>query len=253
MLDFIKILPYSYRCKSKTANMEIAEENKNCMYYKGCSHKDCDSYCVKWSKISYYAKMGFIPQDRMFRVPLILDETKQDEKAYKTLGKIEKNIVNFVEGSGQLYIYSKNVGNGKTSWAMRLLFAYMGNNTIWPKKPANEPVVMFISVPKLIQDMRTNMDTPVDYIEQVKKYIETVDLVVWDDIGFKNATEYEVSYLLNWINQRIENGKANIYTSNVSPKELTKVLGDRLTSRTCECSTIVQFKEADKRSQRKKQ
>ena len=41
------------------------------------------------------------------------------------------------------------------------------------------------------------------------------DLVVWDDIGSKNGTEFEVSHLLSIIDQRINNGKSNIEFVNV--------------------------------------
>lgn len=59
----------------------------------------------------------------------------------------------------------------------------------------------------------------------------TADLVVWDDIATKTMTEFETENLLSIINTRIDNGKSNIFTSNISPSYLSDYIGERLASR----------------------
>ena len=53
--------------------------------------------------------------------------------------------------------------------------------------------------------------------------------------------------LLNIINNRVDAGKANIYTSNLAGEELKQALGDRLYSRVANMSEMVIFKSTDKR------
>ena len=73
------------------------------------------------------------------------------------------------------------------------------------------------------------------------------DLVVWDEVALKTLTPFEMENLLSLINNRIELGKANIYTSNISPEGLLELVGDRLYSRIINRSEVWEFREGDKR------
>ena len=53
--------------------------------------------------------------------------------------------------------------------------------------------------------------------------------------------------LLNIIDYRISYNKSNIYTSNLTPDELSEKLGDRLHSRIIKLSDVVEFVGQDKR------
>ena len=61
---------------------------------------------------------------------------------------------------------------------------------------------------------------------------------------YSNNSQY---YLYSYINDRILNGKANIFTANGTPEELQKILGDRLNSRVCLDSEIIVLKGNDMR------
>ena len=71
---------------------------------------------------------------------------------------------------------------------------------------------------------------------------------MWDDIGTKTASDFELEYLLSMIDnrQRLER-KVDIYTSNIIPTELQKYVGDRLASRILNTSQLIEFKGQDKR------
>lgn len=222
----------------------ITEENKCCPYLDKCNHVDCDKFCMKNYKTNYYFDCAFIPKDRRIKFPLRIDSDGLDEKAFSRLSDIEKKIVDFVDKGENLYIYSRNVGNGKTSWALRLSNNYI--NKVWYKKPM-EPIVLFISVPRFLLELKANISNKSSYIEHINAYVTNCDLVIWDDIGSKNGTEFEVSHLLSIIDQRINNGKSNIYTSNLNDEELHQLLGDRLYSRVYNYSECINIVGKDKR------
>ena len=165
-------------------------------------------------------------------------------EAFNTLSNVEKNIDKFVYKGSNLYLYSSTAGNGKTSWAFRLLRAYV--NKVWYKEDIR-PIVMFISVPRFLLELKSNISQKSEYIEEIEKSILDCDLVVWDDIGNKVGTEFEVSHLLSILDTRLNNNKSNIYTSNLNQEDLHSFLGDRLYSRVYNYSTCIEFVGRDKR------
>ena len=106
---------------------------------------------------------------------------------------------------------------------------------------------LFISVPNLLITTKENFSNRQENVEHVKKYIFDADLVVWDDISTKGFTEFETETIFNYIDGRLQNGKSNIYTSNVIGDDLRASLGDRLFSRIETASEVVVFNGLDKR------
>jgi DNA replication protein DnaC len=96
--------------------------------------------------------------------------------------------------------------------------------------------------------LKSNISKESEYIKHIQENILDCDLVVWDDIATKLGTEFELSHLLSIIDTRINNGKSNMYTSNLYGVELSKALGDRLYSRIVNYSdAIIELKGRDKR------
>ena len=196
---------------------------------------------------------------KLFRINKLLDETqlsdvqhkpiklfldKEDEFAYDSLKSVENSIEKAVEMGSNIYIYSNITGNGKTSWAIKLIQAYI--NAVWYKK-STDCVALFINIPRFLLAIKDNIREKSDYVEHIKNYVYSADLVVWDDIGTKGTTEFETEHLLSMINSRIESGKSNIFTSNIEPDNLSYVVGQRLASRVVKKSWCVGFKSGDKR------
>ena len=222
----------------------IRKDIEKCPFYDSCNHVDCDTFCLKRYKCNYYFELGFIPENKRYKLPLRVDVDGRDVEAFSKLSQIEKNIDEFVNKGNNLYIYSSTAGNGKTSWAFRLLRSYI--DKVWYKENIR-PIVMFINVPRFLLELKSNISNKSDYIEDIEKSVLNCDLVVWDDIGNKAGTEFEVSHLLSIIDTRINNGKSNIYTSNLNREDLHSFLGDRLYSRIYNYSECIEFVGKDKR------
>ena len=220
------------------------KDAEKCPFYDSCNHIDCDTFCLKKYKSNHYFDLGFIPENKRCKLPLRVDSDGRDIEAFNTLSNVEKNIDKFVYKGSNLYLYSSTAGNGKTSWAFRLLRAYV--NKVWYKEDIR-PIVMFISVPRFLLELKSNISQKSGYIEEIEKSILDCDLVVWDDIGNKVGTEFEVSHLLSILDTRLNNNKSNIYTSNLNQEDLHSFLGDRLYSRVYNYSTCIEFVGRDKR------
>lgn len=222
---------------------------KDCPFYNECNRVDCDKECMRKFISDYYFKAGFVPEDKRFKTDLRIDRGSEEEEAiaaqaFTRLVEIEGNIDKFVENGKNLYIYSQNAGTGKTSFAYRMIRSYISK--VWFKRPM-KPIVMFISVPKFLLELKANITVPSSYIQDIEENVADCDLVVWDDIGSKSGTEFEVSHLLSIIDERINQKKSNIYTSNLDGEELHQLLGDRLYSRIFNGSVCVKIFGKDKR------
>lgn len=223
----------------------MLEENKNCIFKDNCNHIDCDSFCLKKYKLDYLYESSLIPIDRRKKITLLLDKDMSDKIAFTELKEVEDNIVKYVNNHFNLYIYSTNTGNGKTSWALRMIQSYL--NKIWFKAKL-ECKCLFINVPYFLLALKDNLSNKNEYTEYVLENIYNADIVVWDDIGNKEVTQFENDNLLSIIDNRINNGKSNIYTSNLNLNEMHLHLGDRLTSRIINSSKNIELKGADKRN-----
>ena len=106
---------------------------------------------------------------------------------------------------------------------------------------------LFINVPRFFISLKENIDKKIEYVNQIKENIETADMIIWDEIGTKQLTAFEHENLLSYINMRVDNGKSNIYTSNLSSEELKTVVGDRLYSRIVNLSEDIELHGQDKR------
>ena len=105
----------------------MIQENLNCSFIQACNHTDCDSFCIKRFKTEFFFEQGLIPLDKRLKYPMYVDKDGRDDVSFERLSNIEKNIVDYVQKGNNLYMYSKNPGNGKTSWAFRLLRSYINN------------------------------------------------------------------------------------------------------------------------------
>lgn len=222
----------------------MREENKNCWLYNQCNHKDCNTFCLRRFKLDYLYNQSLISYEQRKKIDLKLDSTLLDKEVFDTLHQIELNILNFINTGSNLYLWSNMTGNGKTAWSLRLIQSYL--NKIWVKSDLCCRV-LFINVPKFFLSLKDNISEKSDYVAQIKSNVLKADLVVWDEVALKTLTPFEMENLLSLINNRIDLGKSNIYTSNINPKDLLNIVGDRLYSRIVNKSHILEFREADKR------
>lgn len=214
----------------------------NCKKYK---NNECnDSFCIKKFKVEHLQKNGLLTPKQCEHIELRIDSDGTDKKEFTQLKSIENNIEKFVEDGKNLYIFSSNVGNGKTAWSLRLLNSYI--NAIWWKSDIGCRV-LFIHVPRFLLALKDNISNYNEYANYIKENVLSADLVVWDEVGTKGLTEFEHENILNYVNCRIDSGKSNIYTSNLNADELKQSVGDRLFSRIYNYSEVVKLQGRDKR------
>ena len=224
--------------------------SKDCYLFNNCKkHKngECsldDSFCIKLFKLNYLYDEALMSEKQRRFTSLRIDADGTDRSQFLLLKSIENNIESFVNNGKNLYIHSAICGNGKTEWSLRMIQAYF--NSVWYKCDLNCKA-LFINVPRFLLALKDNISNRSDYIEHIKKFVLDVDLVVWDELGIKDATQFEHENLLNLINTRIDYNKSNIYTSNLTPQELRDRLGDRLYSRIVNLSTDIELFGSDKR------
>ena len=208
------------------------------------SCQDSDIFCPRFFRMNYLYDQSLLSLKQRKHKPLRLDADGTDRDEFNKLKSIEDNIEKFVNTGTNLYIHSPISGNGKTEWSVRLLQSYIGK--IWFKSDLRCRV-LFINVPRYLISLKESITTPSDYVDHIKKNIFDADIVVFDELGIKAATTFEFENLLNFINTRIDLGKSNIYTSNLTASELNDRLGSRLYSRILNMSVDVEFRGADKR------
>ena len=197
---------------------------------KECECREKDVFCIKLFKLQQLYDLSLITEKQRTRIPLYVDADGTDLKAFQRLSSIEGDVVKYFADSGNnLYIYSTNVGNGKTTWAIRLCQAYLQN--IWYKCDL-DCKVLFVSVPKYLIAMKDNISEVNEYAQHIKRYINSADIVVFDDIA---------------IDTRINDGKANIFTSNLDYEGLVNTVGERIASRIFNTAEKIRFDGQDKR------
>lgn len=189
--------------------------------------------------MKYLMDNSGIPKNRQIPKTLTADV---DLEPYSKLADIKSDIVNFVNDGENLFICSKYTGNGKTSWALKLLLKYF--DEIWAGNGFRVRGV-FVNVPTLLLQLK-NFSHPLS--EEYKHNLMEADLVVWDEIASTSISTYDYGNLLMFLDYRFSSGKSNIFTSNATtPEDVEKSVGAKLTSRIWNCSEIVEFRGKDRR------
>ena len=215
----------------------------NCVLFKNgtCEYPE---FCLRKFKIDKFLDLGLISPAQREDKTLVLDSNNCDLEAYTYLNNLRKNILDFVFNGDNLYIYSQQTGNGKTEWSLKLLKSYILK--IWHKSSITCKV-LFISVPRYLLSIKDAISNNNEYAQHIKENVLSADIVVWDDIATKGMTEFETENVLSIVDARINMGKSNIFTSNITPQELQIYVGDRLGSRILGTSKLIKFVGQDKR------
>jgi DNA replication protein DnaC len=222
----------------------MIEENKDCWLIQNCNKIDCDRFCIKKYKLNYLYDAALISYKQRQHIVLVVDKDNTDITEFSKLSNLEHTINDVVSSGQNIYIHSSFCGNGKTSWALRMIEAYFNN--IWYTSEM-ECRALFISVPQFLLALKSNITEKNEYVQYIKENVLTADIVIWDDIATKDSTIFEAENLLAMIDNRINLGKTNIFTSNLTDEEIHKALGDRLASRICNLSYNIELHGLDKR------
>lgn len=230
----------------KISDYEYKFDIKDCPYKNVCKNNvstPCnDISCIRYMEMDFLIYAGGLPKNKRFPITLIPEEV--DLESFRRLKNIKDDIVNFVENGCSLYLYSTNPGNGKTSWAIKLLLKFF--DSIWSGN-GFKPRGLFVNVPSFLRAVTENVANPSAEFQELKSLITSVDLVVWDDIGATKLSDYDHKNLLSFVDQRLLLEKANIYTGNLPEESLSEAVGKRLASRIYNESSIIELQGVDRR------
>lgn len=196
---------------------------------------------LRFQEMMYMINTSGIPK-KVIGTKLVPDDV--DFEQFVRLANIQENIIEFINDGNNMYLYSKTCGNGKTTWSIKLLLQYF--NEVWACNNFKERG-LFINVPTFLTKIKTVIGRPDEQFENMRDLIEQVDIVVWDDIASTKLSDFDYNTLLTYIDKRTLENKCNLYTGNVSPSELEKYVGQRLTSRILSHSAVIELKGQDRR------
>ena len=204
----------------------------------------CPDFCMKLFRVNKLYEESGISMSQRQHIDLRIDSDGTDREAFIFLKGVENDIENYVNQGKNLYIHSQGYGCGKTSWCLRLVEAYI--DKIWYKTELTAKV-LFIHVPRFMWALKDAISSPSAYVNHIKENVYKSDIVIFDEIANKAATQYEEEQLLNMINTRLDMGKSSFYTSNVTDSELSEKIGGRLASRILGLSDNITLMGKDKR------
>lgn len=139
------------------------------------------------------------------------------------------------DAQAQLYgdglLFTGNVGSGKTFLASIIANSLLNSGL----------EVLYIVVPDLLDEIRATFDHRSD-TEVTEQYImekaRTVEILILDDLGAHNYTDWARNRLYSIINYRLNHELRTVVTTNLLPQELEEYIGERSTSRLAQmCQT----------------
>lgn len=137
----------------------------------------------------------------------------------------------FVEccAAGLGLLFTGPVGSGKT-----FLAACIANALIERNKR-----VLFLVVPDLLDELRATYNNKGEFSEiDLLDTAREIPILVLDDLGAHNYTEWTRNRLYSIINFRLNEQLPTVITSNLSLEEMENYLGDRTTSRLLQMSRV---------------
>ena len=150
--------------------------------------------------------------------------------------KIEANL-----DAGRGKWFHGDVGTGKTLLAMTISKAAL---------EAGRSVAIY-SVPRLLSEIKETYeaDSKSSYMELFERLRE-VDLLHLDDLGAEKQTEWVLEQLYSVVNERWQDEKSIVLTTNLRSDELTVQVGERTVSRLVEiCGDEIPIMGKDLRTQ----
>lgn len=124
-------------------------------------------------------------------------------------------------------LFTGGYGVGKSHLAKSITDGIMGMENPETKR---KYTAIFISVPKLLRKIRSTYNRNSDISEgDIFEVLESVDVLVLDDIGAERQNDWTEERLFDIIDSR--QGMHTIYTSNYKEKDLFDLMGERNFSR----------------------
>jgi DNA replication protein DnaC len=163
-----------------------------------------------------------------------LDQTIVRE-VRRFVGEIDQRLA-----KGQGLWFMGDVGTGKTTLAMLVSKAALDNGYS----------VAIYSVPRLLAEVRDTYDADPgerSYMDFFRRLV-TVDLLHLEDLGAEKRSDWVLEQLYSLVNERYEEERSILVTTNLGLEELERQIGPRTVSRLVEiCGDPLPLYGADQR------
>ena len=199
-------------------NNEITMNNEN---------RENNTWIMSGNRYEAFYKASGLPLKYMY-ADINLKPEAIDAETFRSLKRVHDQCKRFFYSQGSVYIASRNVGNGKTSWAIKIMKRYIQEHACYYDLDC-----VFINVPEFFALRKSAMNYADDALKfhSLEKRVKQAKLVVFDDFGCGNTSDFDETFLYTIIDYRWRNGLSAIYTTNADVKELRKTMGDRIIDR----------------------
>lgn len=177
---------------------------------------------------------------KKYYVPQKLVRRQVDEQLWNFLEDYRNDVVNKVHNGNNLVITSPTVGNGKTSWAIRLLQRYIAETALDGDLGDKGVFCVCSNMLEIFGDFGY-FETSIEFFDYLNR-LKNCKLLVIDEIGSGRITPVSYNHFYDLINYRVDNGLTTIYTTNYSDERIQEVLGERLYSRIYHTATVLEFR-----------
>ena len=162
-----------------------------------------------------------------------------DSEAWNFLQDYRENIVERVESGENIVISSDTVGNGKTSWAIRLLQRHLAETALDGRLVDKGVFCVSASMLEIFGDFGY-FETSVEFFDYLNR-LKNCDLLVIDELGSGRITQVSYNHFYDLVNYRVDNELTTIYTTNFSDAQIKDILGERMYSRIFDTATVIEF------------
>lgn len=207
-----------------------------CWYKAGCNMAadKCEKTCHRYLEMNFLINNCGMKNAERFLKPLQPDT--RDIPSFLRLQQIKDNIVEYVQNGNNLYVNSECLQTGKTTWALKILYKFFDD--VWAGNGFRVRGY-FIYVPEFLEKIKSFEYKQSPEFKELDRILKTADLVVWDDISSCTLSPAEQTMLNIYIDKRIIDGKANIYTGLWQTQDnLKTALGPKLHARLNSCEQI---------------
>ena len=124
-------------------------------YCQKKSETSCHDLCGGYRLLRALYNLSKMPEKYRYQIKLY--PTEKGLSAFQTLNDFKENIVENVQEGKNLYIWGKSTGNGKTSWACKIMSHYF-RKIAFSSGLENEG--LFIYLPTFLDKLRNSYSNP---------------------------------------------------------------------------------------------
>lgn len=168
--------------------------------------------------------------------------------------------LSFFEDQQSIIFWSHIYGSGKTWAACAILHRWIrdyrdpaiedylsSGGTIRPAYYTPKPPGTLAIMPDVFSQVKSAMDSEDVTVDSIISALQTVPLLVMDDLCRDDPTKFENDLIYRIVNHRYNAGLPIVITTNVSPQELGQIVWPATVSRLGQMGTFVHLGEVDLR------